>query len=152
MSEELTEDEIKYRIAEIMEPHPAPETARVLREREGVGACVEWYSTHDVYSPKNWWKAEIGTDHNYDERRTFRLERDDTLVKWKPARNPAEDIADAFEVGETLKLFSIGRWASGQWSAAGWNKTHVLVKHESAPMSICLLALECAAKDKPEQN
>lgn len=92
---EMSLDALNLAITEVMEPKPGAITARALREQERM---TEWYSTHDAYSPGNWWRAEIGTDHNYDASRTFRLERDDAPVIWRPARRPVEDIADAWDV------------------------------------------------------
>lgn len=98
-------------IAEFMEPQPEAISARALRERlrqeERRPALfdTEWYSTHYAYSPDGWWRAQIGTDHNLDENGTFRIEKDDAPVIWQPAREPSENIADAWLVVEKVGLF-----------------------------------------------
>ena len=94
-----TGDVMDALIAALMESKPEAVSAKALREREQM---TQWYSTHDAYSPGNWWRAEIGTDHNKDEAGIFRIERDNAPVVWRHARNPSEDIADAWEVIEKL--------------------------------------------------
>ncbi len=87
-------------IAAFMEPKPEPITARLLRARE---MLTEWYSTHYALSPNRWWRAEIGTAFNMDSHCQFKIERDDELVEWKPAREASTDIADAWQIVEKIR-------------------------------------------------
>lgn len=142
----------------VMEPKPTPITANDLRAQERV---TEWYSTHYVWSPGAWWKAEVGTDH-YLVNGNYISERGNMFVEWIPAKEPSTDIADAWEVVEKLQtdephiLVDIaqrsddGTYESLKWSAYlrkidGENHNYFCMA-DNAPLAICRAALMAVTK------
>lgn len=129
-------------IAELMEPKPIAISARALRAQEHM---TEWYSSFDAYSAGDWWRAEIGTDHNKLADGTFCLERDDAPVIWRPALRPSQDIADAWAVVEKVENIKAGDQdghalqLQRQFWCNSWKATigSAEAKAPTAPLAIC---------------
>lgn len=138
MSELEAGREIDLLITEMMETKPATITAQSLRERERM---TEWYSTHYGYSPDGWWRAEIGTNHNLDERNTYRAERDYEPVVWEPAKEPSSDIADAWEVVEKMRNPGFRLNKEGDWGCTFGGDHRFCAFADTAPLAICRAAL-----------
>lgn len=134
--------ELNEAIARLMEPMPEQITARALREKERM---TDWYSVHYAYSPGGWWRAQIGTDHNYDENHTYQAARDLAPVRWEPAREPSSNIADAWLIAERLRYFSIRLGTNGRWHARFLLDGYVGATAETAPLAICRLAVQYLA-------
>lgn len=80
--------ELNERVSAVMEPRPAVVPVGMLRET-AEARREEWrYSWHTFDSPGGWWLAQIGNDGGvYDDP-----------CEWVPAREPAVEIGDAWDV------------------------------------------------------
>lgn len=89
--------ELDAAVCELMEPMPADVSAAELRSRV---KDFQWYSCYDFYSPGGWWRAEIGTDHGPESA-------DNDPVRWRPGKEPSEDISAAWQVEERIEELGI---------------------------------------------
>ena len=156
---------ILLRITEFMEAKPSAVSARELRDGyRDLFKGSNWVTTHPHPSHGGWWEAEIGTDHGFESD-------DDKPVRWRPARDPLNDIADAWLVVEKLtanrdgwEAWDFGMFFDGdasEWTARfsfmmlnedDWQ--FPLYEHEAtaatAPLAICLAALEVSKNTQPD--
>lgn len=139
-------DKLAYDICSKLETPPAITASNARKEKRN----FQWASCVGYESPKGWWLAEIGTDHEGT---------DDDNVKWQPLQGIAEAIEPAWRLIEDMKdrgwLISLNQCADGwvatgryyvvsggDWQNAGLNSDIVQEVGDTAPEAICRASLE----------